>query len=1124
MIYEERIREYMDHPSFTPYLDHLGIGSGSSNGNDGNKVPTPARDAWKTQFEIRKTVDSGLPYYEYTGVIEKSPTDPRQFRLIRLLNNMTVLCAHDPDSVDSAASLSVNVGHQHNPPEFLGLAHFLEHMLFQGSEKYPGENSYNKHISTFSGYDNAFTSDIETCYHFALANDGFEGALDRFSRFFIDPLLNASSVDKELLAVDSEHKGNIQNDGWRWYALLKRVSNPDHPFSQFGTGTTETLGGSASQLGVSLRDELLKFHQKYYSSDIMNLVVAGNHTLDLLTEWTVSKFSQVRSLGNPKIEHQAHPLSRSEVGQLVHMERVDDGQDMALIFALPEIKSTYRSGAIAYISYLLRAQGKGSLYHYLQHKGWITDISGLTISTNSDGFNLFIIGADLTLEGLEHRDEIVHAIFAYLNMMAATKPQEWYHNELRTSNNLDHYFYQKSSVHSWVTRQSGILHNAHILPEYVMTAGSLIGEFDADMVSRLLGLLKPSNYMMLISAKQHKDADLNMTDPFYGTKYHVGRLPTSLTKSPGSGFKYRKLFSMPKPNPFIPTGLGMDLQLSNPAVAPADPVYLKRTDKMAVWFKKDDQFFTPRGAIHIKIKVPLTNTPFHHALNELYSMYIDEVMYNELQQAMLAGFHFHYTPTAGTINIHITGFSENQRSVLDAMLRQVKSLTIDAQLFSVLYEKLADSYSAIRTEDPLSHANMVLGFINRHPSWYYTHKQAELKKITAADLQLFADHILDQTFSKILIIGDFEEEEALSISHMVDSILNSEQLPEHLTDNARALSIDPGYYVHQTLATDENAKNSAVVSHIYCGSILDDYELVVLELLVRIIREPFFDQLRTKEQLGYQVGAQSKSFGTNQILAFYIQGESNPAYAGMRIDRFADSFRQHLVDYDPRILSTKIDSIAEKWSDKPKTIFQEAKEHWSQISSGNYEFNQKDKHIALLKTLNRDDLVRFWDKYINTRTARMYRRIDSQIWSSKTLKPSSEQFAQFHSGSIALQGCLHRDGATNVALSKVNDIVRLASQSGNIDGALASLQDQFNVQVGANSQISVALQMAVDQVAASPSFAAINGLNLTKIGMSQSPSGIWLINDIRKFKNSQQLLGSSLPFQIPEPKYLFTEN
>lgn len=54
--------------------------------------------------------------------------------------------------------MSVRVGHFSDPWEVPGLAHFCEHMLFLGTEKYPDENSYNSFLSQHGGGSNAFTS------------------------------------------------------------------------------------------------------------------------------------------------------------------------------------------------------------------------------------------------------------------------------------------------------------------------------------------------------------------------------------------------------------------------------------------------------------------------------------------------------------------------------------------------------------------------------------------------------------------------------------------------------------------------------------------------------------------------------------------------------------------------------------------------------------------------------------------------------------------------------------------------------------------------------------------------------------------------------------------------------
>jgi len=58
----------------------------------------------------------------------------------------------------------VNVGSTLDKKPLYGTAHFLEHMLFMGSEKYPSENEYSKYISDNGGYSNAWTSNTNTNY------------------------------------------------------------------------------------------------------------------------------------------------------------------------------------------------------------------------------------------------------------------------------------------------------------------------------------------------------------------------------------------------------------------------------------------------------------------------------------------------------------------------------------------------------------------------------------------------------------------------------------------------------------------------------------------------------------------------------------------------------------------------------------------------------------------------------------------------------------------------------------------------------------------------------------------------------------------------------------------------
>lgn len=69
--------------------------------------------------------------------ITKSPNDHRQYQYLQLDNGLRVLLVEDLQAQQAAASMAVNVGHFDDPASRPGMAHFLEHMLFLGTEKYP---------------------------------------------------------------------------------------------------------------------------------------------------------------------------------------------------------------------------------------------------------------------------------------------------------------------------------------------------------------------------------------------------------------------------------------------------------------------------------------------------------------------------------------------------------------------------------------------------------------------------------------------------------------------------------------------------------------------------------------------------------------------------------------------------------------------------------------------------------------------------------------------------------------------------------------------------------------------------------------------------------------------------
>ena len=193
----------------------------------------------------------------------KSPNDDNLYRYVQLDNQLQVLLISAPDSDKAAASMNVAVGSGDDPANREGLSHFLEHMLFLGTEKYPDPGEYQQFIKSHGGSHNAFTAFQDTNYFFDVQAEHLKEALDRFAEQFSDPLFTPELVDRERRAVHSEFSAKQKDDSRRFYSVKKAVSNPDHAFHQFAVGNLTTLENTDQR---PLRPDLVDFWKAHYSS------------------------------------------------------------------------------------------------------------------------------------------------------------------------------------------------------------------------------------------------------------------------------------------------------------------------------------------------------------------------------------------------------------------------------------------------------------------------------------------------------------------------------------------------------------------------------------------------------------------------------------------------------------------------------------------------------------------------------------------------------------------------------------------------------------------------------------------------------------------------------------------
>ena len=155
-------------------------------------------------FLSSPTPEKSFERPSFTGIIVP-PLDNRSYESFALPNGLEVILCSDPASNTAAAAMNVHVGASSDPEFVPGLAHFNEHMLFLGTEKYPEEDSFESFLSANGGSSNAFTDSEDTCYYFDMTADNnkrLEDGLDRFSSFFTSPLFTEAATGRELNAIE----------------------------------------------------------------------------------------------------------------------------------------------------------------------------------------------------------------------------------------------------------------------------------------------------------------------------------------------------------------------------------------------------------------------------------------------------------------------------------------------------------------------------------------------------------------------------------------------------------------------------------------------------------------------------------------------------------------------------------------------------------------------------------------------------------------------------------------------------------------------------------------------------------------------------------------------------------
>lgn len=506
---------------------------------------------------------------------------------------------------------------------------------------------------------------------------------------------------------------------------------------------------------------------------------------------------------------------------------------------------------------------------------------------------------------------------------------------------VDFKFKQKTPASRFTSKTSAIMQKP--LPrEWLLSGTSRLRKFDPKAIREGIECLRPDNLRMTIVSRDYP-GKWEHKEKWYGTEYSSEKIPTDfmaeIQKAVSSAATDRiSSLHLPHTNQFIPTKLEVEKKdVKEPAVAPK----LIRNDGMArTWYKKDDKFWVPKASLIVSCRSPIV---YASAENAVKARFFTDLVRDALEEysydAELAGLQYQVSLDSRGLFLDVSGYNDKLSVLLEQVLKTIRDLDIKQDRFDIVKERLSRAYRNWAFQQPFHQVGEYTHWLTTDADFTVEELAAELSLITCESTRAFHKELLSRLHMEAVVHGNLYKEDALKLTDMLETTLKTRPLPRSQWPIARSFLFPPGsnFVFKKTLGDPANV-NHCIEYYLFVGEKHEPMVRAKVLLLDQILHEPCFDQLRTKEQLGYIVFSGAKASTTTLGFRFLIQSEKTVQYLEGRIESFLSNYVETLEQMGDTDFESHKRSLVIKLLEKMKNLDQETNRLWSQIANEYYDF------------------------------------------------------------------------------------------------------------------------------------------------------------------------------------------
>ncbi len=876
-----------------------------------------------------------------SATIETPGLSDRDYRYLELPNALKILLISDPTTDKAAASMDVYTGTNNDPDEFPGLAHFLEHMLFLGTDKFPDAGDYQQFISNQAGSHNAFTAPEHTNYFFSLNPKALSPALDRFSRFFIAPTFDPDYVDREINAVHAEYQSKLRDPARLSFEATKQGLNPKHPFTRFGAGNFDTLKKPG------LLEALRTFYENQYSANRMALVVLGEESLDDLETMVRERFADVPNHGLPNGAVNTPLFDRKRLPLVVQSKPETESRRLTMWFPVPDTDAFAGSATLRLIGHLIGHEGETSLVTYLKAEGYANGLmAGESIAMAES--RSFSISVSLTPKGFANRDYIVEEIFKTIRLIEKHGIEQWRFDELKTIAQASFRFEEESDPQSLVTYLSQRLQL--VPPHELFTRGRLLTRYKPELVKDILTWLSPEHMLMRVTSPEVKPSETTRYFPtpfkrFSLEKHRLTRFQIARSES-------SSVVKLPRPNLFI-NDPGMPLPAVRKATIETQPHPLFMGNGAIAYVLTENRYGQPRSDLFIRLRTPLGSySPEATVMGDLLADAINEHLNSVSYDAALAGAGFVARASQSGITLEFSGFHNSLIPLVDHVLDALPIPLIDEATWTRLHQLKSQSLERVQTQRPSSRLFDEMTSELMPLAYAQTELNEVLASIDRATFHEYQKAFFSGFKAEVFLHGPALRTDSESL--IVDWV---GRLP--LDQNTPDVEITTGFWPGERSRSYKYEHPDQAAAVLYVDRNTGPGSRILNQLAGNLIEAPFYTRLRTEKQLGYITFASAFSLFNTPILAGAIQSPKvDPDDLALAIEAEFRGFADMVESMTPEQFESQRLSLLDRVMNPPSTQTELSNAIWSAIGLRR-PFNDRMMQAQTLEELTKDQFVAY---------------------------------------------------------------------------------------------------------------------------------------------------------------------